>query len=562
MPAACARLAYIAPVSRECRYTHKPVYLLDDVGKLLGHVLCGASIEREGLLLLYNLFQGASRVECINYSSDCAASLAEILLPLYTHEPDSLLMSMLTTLARQPGLGRFLCAFQGSTSTFGHKGGVFYGKKTSDADSETVPLAELLTKVLLELRALGGPDDSHHSVFPVMLDRRLEQLQGSSMRSSTSWGTNSWGDNSWGLGNDDWGTGGMDGMDTGGDGSSTWGGGGSGTWGYEKFEEAAAVAEAAASKELEDLSSWRKLLTDAAQAARCFVPVAHAASPADAAAKGRVSTAPAVSDFKCEARSLRSVETVEELIYGPQTSAPNDCCPISLASLEAGQLVRRLPAGHLLSADSFDELLKSSRNDGKPPRCPFTRRPIPPHVAARDTWLLASTPLECLDLDALVKSVPRHERGEAVVSSALGFDVSGHAAAKSAVAMDMLARIKADIAYFAKESNASCAHVLLLSDSAELTTDEAARAAAEDALMQLIQRLELQQSKDAAYVNELIPLVVRRANTVRLDEVLAVDQRELEIHVLRQEAGQEGKLSIEFLFSLLISSRSVADGQP
>ena len=75
--------------------------------------------------------------------------------------------------------------------------------------------------------------------------------------------------------------------------------------------------------------------------------------------------------------------------------------------------MRRLPAGHLLCADAFDELLKASRSDGKPPRCPFTRRPIPPHVAARDTWLLASTPLECLRLDALVKRVPRRERGEA-----------------------------------------------------------------------------------------------------------------------------------------------------
>lgn len=559
MPAASARLATpCSPsVPRKSRYTHKPVYLLDDVGKLLSQVLDGASIEKGGFLQLYNLFQGASRVECIGWSSDCAASLATLLLPLYKHEPDSLLMSMLTTLARQPGLGRFLCAFQGSTTTVHHNGGVYYGKKISDVDSETVPLADLLTKLLSELRALGGPEDNHHNVFPVMLNRRLEQLQRNSMRSSSSWGNNSWGDNSWGLGNDDW-----DGMDTGGEGSSTWGGGGSGTWGFEKFEEAAAVAEAAASKELQDLSSWRKwLLVDTAQTARCFVPVAHAASPADATAKVRASMAPAVSDFKCEARSLRSVETVEELVYvnDPQTSAPNDCCPISLTSFEAGQLVRRLPAGHLLSADSFLELLKSSRNDGKPPRCPFTRRLIPPHVSARDTWLLASRPLECLGLDALVKSVPRHERGEAAVSSALGFDVSGHAAAKSAVAKDMLARIKTDIAYFAKQSNESSAHVLLLSDSAELTTDEAARAAAEDALVQLIQRLELQQSKDTAYVNELIPLVVRQANTVRLDNA-AADQRELEIHVLRQEAGQEGKMSIEFLFSLLISSRSVADG--
>ena len=54
---------------------------------------------------------------------------------------------------------------------------------------------------------------------------------------------------------------------------------------------------------------------------------------------------------------------------------------------------------------------------------------------------------------------------------------------------------------------------------------------------------------------------MRRANTVRLDDV-AADQRELEIHVLRQEAGQEGRMSIEFLFSLLISSRSIADGEP
>ena len=149
------------------------MYLLDDVSKLLGSVLCGgreASIEKGGFLQLYNvprrhltltltltptptptptptlnptptptltltltlqLFQGASRVECTGFSSDCAASLATLLLPLYTHEADSLLVSMLTTLARQPGLGRFLCAFQGNTSTVHHNGGVYYGKKVS-----------------------------------------------------------------------------------------------------------------------------------------------------------------------------------------------------------------------------------------------------------------------------------------------------------------------------------------------------------------------------------------------------------------------------------------------
>ena len=30
-------------------------------------------------------------------------------------------------------------------------------------------------------------------------------------------------------------------------------------------------------------------------------------------------------------------DQVEELVYGPQTSAPNDCCPITLVRLEAGQ---------------------------------------------------------------------------------------------------------------------------------------------------------------------------------------------------------------------------------
>ena len=69
--------------------------------------------------------------------------------------------------------------------------------------------------------------------------------------------------------------------------------------------------------------------------------------------------------------------------------------------------------------------------------------------------------------------------------------------------MDMLARIKADIAHYARQSNEACVCTLLLADAAELTADAAdpdvaghARAAAEGALLQLIRRLELQQSKD------------------------------------------------------------------
>ena len=50
--------------------------------------------------------------------------------------------------------------------------------------------------------------------------------------------------------------------------------------------------------------------------------MAHAAAPGDAAAKGRPSRAPAVSDYKCEARSLRSVETVGQLVLTLFPDAP------------------------------------------------------------------------------------------------------------------------------------------------------------------------------------------------------------------------------------------------
>ena len=52
--------------------------------------------------------------------------------------------------------------------------GTFYGRRMSE-DEDTVPLAELLTRAIGELRALGGSE--HEGAFASMLDRRLDQLQ-------------------------------------------------------------------------------------------------------------------------------------------------------------------------------------------------------------------------------------------------------------------------------------------------------------------------------------------------------------------------------------------------
>ena len=457
------------------------------------------TVEQQ-FLLLFSLFNGSSTVEAI--TKDSSTSLATILLPLYEHKDNSLVASLLLTCARLPGLAHFLPRLEGGPHMHS---GIFYGRRTSE-EEESVPLAELLTRAIGELRALGGSE--HEGAFANMLDRRCEQLQKKSMwrnSGSSSWGDGSsnrlsFGDSRWdsvaGVDDDDWDTSGCDG--------SAW----SSQKYYERLEEAAAEAEATASAELQTLSRWRELKT-VSHPDRAFTSVLHVA--AAGVRNDGICKAPTVSDFALESRALRSCEVVAQISFSGMADYPNTKCPITQNEFSPGDEARQLPSGHLLEPDAFEQLLALAREEKRLAKNPFTREIIPPHVSLEGTRVLASRPLDVLN--AIVGSVPRSERGESAVSPSLGFDVSFHAAAKSAVAVSMQQRLASDKVDYAQQTNESQVDVLLLlPDPAKLTTDNNVCAAADAALSQLIGQLEAQRQEDTLYVQEMLPLYSTASN--------------------------------------------------
>ena len=433
---------------------------------------------------------------------DSSTSLATLLLPLYEYKENSLVASLLLTCARLPGLAHFLPRLEGSPQMHS---GTFYGRRMSE-DEDTVPLAELLTRAIGELRALGGSE--HEGAFASMLDRRLDQLQKKSMwrnSGSSSWGDGSsnrlgFGDSRWdsvaGMDDDDWDASGCNG--------SAW----SSQKYYERLEEAAAEAEATASAELQTLARWREL-KQVAHPERAFTSVLHVA--AAGVRDDGICKAPSVSDFALELRALRSCETVAQIRFSGMADHPNTQCPITQNEFSPGDEARQLPSGHLLEPHAFEQLLALAREEKRLARNPFTRETIPPHVSREGTRVLASRPLDVLN--AIVGSVHRSERGESAVSPSLGFDVSFHAAAKSAVAVSMQQRLASDKVDYARQTNESLVHVLLLlPDPAKLTTDSNVCATADAALSQLIGQLETQRQEDTLYVQEMMPLYSTASN--------------------------------------------------
>ena len=215
-------------------------------------------------------------------------------------------------------------------------------------------------------------------------------------------------------------------------------------------------------------------------------------------------------------------------------------------------------------ADCYEELLRVARKDRKPPADPFTRRELPPSTSEAEMRHFCSAPLQALGLERFVASLARSELGHAEVRSSLQFDVSQHPDARSKVAVDMIDRLEADTEVYARVSNASTVPCcVFLSDAIanEVVSnpDGNARQAAAAEVRGLINELAELRERDAASVRDALPMLLKRATAVPLDDLPSAERRERQAFQLRQLAEQEASVSLEHMFCLLISGSGAGD---
>lgn len=176
--------------------------------------------------------------------------------------------------------------------------------------------------------------------------------------------------------------------------------------------------------------------------------------------------------------------------------------------------------------------------------------------------VLCTAPLEAATTRWCTR-LGRAEQGQLPIDASLGFDVSAHPEAASKVALDMQVRLATDAEEFADQLNCSSAcRLTFMVHADEIVRDGAARAAAEASLRELIQELAQQRERDAAFVGQTLPALLKRANTVPLDDGPRLDpaaRTERELFVVRQLAMQEAVVSADYLLCLLISSKGTDD---
>ena len=206
---------------------------------------------------------------------------------------------------------------------------------------------------------------------------------------------------------------------------------------------------------------------------------------------------------------------------GDGTTGHNAACVISLEPFVEGELVHRLPSGHLMSAESLDELKLSARSAGASARCPMTRATLAPQCGTVAAAEFARAPLDVLGRDGLVARSANH----AVVSEKLGLDVSSHPAAQTKLARDNTKRLAADVLDDATATNASTTCVLtLLPQPDAVVADASLRRTADIQLGELMDRLTAQREADAIFVREALPLVCTAANTVQVHHLFEQDR--------------------------------------
>jgi len=350
------------------------------------------------------------------------------------------------------------------------------------------------------------------------------------------------------------------------------GGGGGGGDGLHDIDSVAREVDAQARRELAELSRLSELLAahrssggvsdalPAEAAAGCWLLQQSAQHGVQLGAErlGRAG----VTNHLCASREVRPVLSSAALTFSAGAGY-NDACPISLCDFEEGEQVYKLPGGHLIAAESYQELLRAARREKRPPRDPFTRQELPPSNTADETRHFCSAPLQALGLERFVERVSRSLLGHSDVSATLGFDVSSHPDARSKVAVDMLGRLAADAEAFAAKENGSavprCTFLLDADEVLEAGGGGARLEAAAAAVRGLLNDLSELRERDEAAVRDGLPMLLRRTAAVPLEGAAEGEAFERQVFGLRQVAELQACVSPEFLFCLLISSAGEAD---
>ena len=144
-------------------------------------------------------------------------------------------------------------------------------------------------------------------------------------------------------------------------------------------------------------------------------------------------SAPPASNHSCAEREMRPREPCPLISFRGERAPLNTACPVTLCDFEEGEMVRRLPRGHMLSEQAFEQLVAAARRDHKLAVCPFTRADIEPGTGVEELLQFCDTPLDALGLDEYVEQIPRRDLAQELASPKLGFDISNHPDAHSKV---------------------------------------------------------------------------------------------------------------------------------
>ena len=198
-------------------------------------------------------------------------------------------------------------------------------------------------------------------------------------------------------------------------------------------------------------------------------------------------------------------------------------------------------------------------------------------ISQSELLSLAKQPLR--DLDKFVVMSTRQDLGMEPIKSDLDFDISQHDAAKTPVAASVLSRMKDDVAAFAQHANnvpvpklknlSDVDMKLIFSPTPKEhdigTLKCAAALGGAKAILTTLQKLH---KADLQFVQDIVPLLQTVSNFVdvgpkipdgveaKVDGAMSTDKV---MYLLRRQSGQNVTVWVEFLFSILLSSRGPDD---
>jgi len=276
-------------------------------------------------LLLYGLFQGSIGVRNGVSTEPFGVSFATLLLGLMCSglQQDSILSSILHTLARVHALGPFMPEWQDLRPSSQRRNDRFFGMPTNDEVESS--LGRLLGTVLVEMRSLTGTPRAIREVTRKMVNRRSEVLTKELMYG-----------------------GGTDSVDAGWGG---WGGGGGisfggGTFGPKRaMEDVAEEADQQIELEVSQLAQLRVLKkTGTAKPADC-TPAVDERVPGNelegceltqVLLSAEPETTPRISDFSCDARTLHASSPLEIASLGAEKLHHFSRMPLKTIGLDDG----------------------------------------------------------------------------------------------------------------------------------------------------------------------------------------------------------------------------------